>query len=187
MAYTSKKKSVYINFVTPIGIARFPKIDAPDTTGQYADNKYKTELVLDDADTKAFKKVLQDAVKQLLPNEKNVRIPIKTSKKDGVVSFIFKSHKKPVIVDAARNRVPEGVAIGPGSRIRISGSLTDYESRGDYGITAYFDACQVIELRERHDATKAFDAVEDGFKATDVAPEAAFSDNASSQGGVLDL
>jgi hypothetical protein len=90
MAYT-KKKSVYINFVSPIGIARFPKIDAPDTTGQYADNKYKTELVLSDADTKAFKATLQAAVKQLLPNEKNVRIPMKTSKKDGVVSFIFKS------------------------------------------------------------------------------------------------
>lgn len=180
----------YINFITPIGTARFPHIEEPDTKGvpgKKPDNKYKVNLVLSEADTAAFKKQALAAAKELCPGVTNPKIPLSKGKKDNVVSFIFKSHKKPVVVDGKRVRVPEGVKIGGGSRIRVSGSFAGYDGAFGDGVTAYLDAVQVIELKERFDAAAAFDAVEDGFDATTVAPEAAFGEVAASSGDVLDL
>jgi len=35
-----------ITFVSPVGTARYPHITTPDNTGQYADGKFKTKLVV---------------------------------------------------------------------------------------------------------------------------------------------
>jgi DNA-directed RNA polymerase len=171
----------YVNFATPKGVARYPKIIEPDTKGEYADNKHKTELVLSAEDTKSFRQQALAAAKQLLPGVKNPKIPFKSSpdKKTGEVveSFIFKSTKKPLILDAKKNRInPKN--IGAGSVLKIGGSFAAYEKGPNKGITAYLDAVQVIELKEGFDASALFNE-EDGYVADEEA--APFSDESGSE------
>lgn len=150
--------------VTPVGTARYPKITAPDTKGQYADNKYKTELVLDAAATKAFKAELQAAAKKWLPDFNNPHIPIRTDKKDGTVSFMFKSQHKPLIWDANGTKLPliNSLVIRGGSKIRVAYTLTNY----DKGLSLWLKAIQIVEL-VGGGSDVAFDAVEGGSFAFD--------------------
>jgi DNA-directed RNA polymerase len=170
----------YVNFATPKGVARFPKIIEPDTKGKYADNKHKTELIMSAEDLKAFKAKAAAAAKQLLPGVKNPKLPFKvsTDKKTGetVESFIAKSTKKPWIGDAKKTPInPKN--IGPGSVLKIGGSFAAYEKGPNKGITAYLDAVQVIELKEGFDASALFNE-EDGYVADEEA--APFSDESGS-------
>lgn len=156
-------KDNYTPTVTPLGEARFPKINEPDTKGEYADGKYKIEVVLNEANTKLYKKELHDVAARIFPGVKGVRIPMKTAK-DGTISFIFKSKDKPMILDAKKNKLPPEVVVGAGSSVRVAGSLAKYEKGPNKGITAYLSAVQVVELVEGGSMAKLFD-VEDGFVA----------------------
>ena len=42
------KKFKYVPFVTEVMTARYPKLSEPDTKGEYADGKYKTEATADE-------------------------------------------------------------------------------------------------------------------------------------------
>ena len=46
----NKKKSQSIQFITPFGTLRYPKVSEPDNKGAYADGKYKTDIVFSDDD-----------------------------------------------------------------------------------------------------------------------------------------
>lgn len=177
------KAPKYVNFVTPKGTARFPKLSEPDTKGEYADNKYKTEIVLDDDDLAAFKKEMYAAAKELLPNVKSPNLPIKTSKKDGVVSIIFKSKHRPQVQDAQRTDIPKSVEVGPGSVIKVAGTFAPYEKGALKGITAYLDAVRVYELKQRRDAAEAFGDAEDGYS---IKGDDRFADAEDEQADVVD-
>jgi hypothetical protein len=143
---------VKTTFTTPIGVARFPKITKPDTTGDYADNKYKTDVVFSDEDLKTVKaNIVEFAKKNFTADElKKIDLPIKEhkDKETGeVTTFVrFKSARKPIIVDAKRKPIPEGVDIGGGSRIRVGGTLNAYKKGGNKGVNIYLNGVQVIEL-----------------------------------------
>lgn len=165
-------KREYIPVVSDVGTAVFPHLIEPDTKGQYADNRYKTGIRHGDAATEAFKKVLRDAAAKLLPDVSNPHLPIRTDKKDGSVSFTWKSKNKPVLWDAQRNKLPAGadIDIRGGSKIRLAGVITNY----DKGISLWVDGVQVIELTERREPS--FDAVEGGgfvYEAPSIVPESA--------------
>lgn len=140
-----------VTFTTPIGVARFPKISKPDTTGDYADNKYKTDLVLTDEELKALKAQIMEFGKKEFGDEK-FDLPIKEykDKESGqVTKFVrFKSARKPIIIDAKRNPIPADVEIGGGSRIRIGGTLNCYRKGPNKGVNIYLNAVQVIELQQ---------------------------------------
>jgi hypothetical protein len=139
-----------VNLVTPIGVARFPKISQPDTTGQYADNKYKTDVVFSDADTKALKAQIVAFAKKELSSVNEPQLPIKEAKDKEtgeVVTFVrFKSKTKPMIIDAKKNRVPADVTIGGGSKVRIGATMSTYAKGPNKGVTLYLNAVQVVEL-----------------------------------------
>jgi len=141
-----------VTFTTPIGVARYPKISEPDTTGDYADNKFKTDVVFSDADLKALKAKVVEFAKKELPNVSNPQMPYheKKDKETGeVVEFMrFKSKRKPLIIDAKKNKVPDNVSIGGGSKIRIGATLGTYSKGKNVGVTAYLNAVQVIELQQ---------------------------------------
>jgi hypothetical protein len=131
-----------------IGIARYPKFDEPDTKGTYADNKYKTEIVVSPEKTKEMKKWLEDQAAIIAPDILSPRLPMRKGKKDGVISFVLKSKDKPKLWDAKGNRIPNGaVKIGGGSKIRVGGSLSNY----DTGVNFYLSDVQLIELVGRTD------------------------------------
>jgi hypothetical protein len=155
-----------VNLKTPIGVARYPKITSPDTTGDYADNKYKVDVVFTDADLKEIKKTIVEFAKKEMPDVKNPHLPIRehTDKETGeVVEFVrFKSARKPIIIDAKRNKLPEGVEVGGGSRIRVGGTLNAYTKGGNKGVNIYLNAVQVVELQQGFNVND-FEEVEDGY------------------------
>lgn len=166
-----KSKKFYHPILLPRGIARYPHISAPDTKGKYADGKYKTSIVLSDAETKALKKELQALGAKWFPDGESFKLPIKTDKKDGTVFVEAKSHKKPMVVDAKRKPIPAHVRIGGGSIIRVNVNASNY----DGGINLYLEAVQVIELKQYGDPLAGFQD-EDGFDADD-APASSGGEN----------
>jgi hypothetical protein len=161
-----------VKFTTPIGVARYPKISKPDTTGDYADNKYKTDVVFSDEDLKTLKaQVVEFAKGEFTPDElKKIDLPIKEvkDKETGEITTCvrFKSARKPIIIDAKRNRIPDNVEIGGGSRIRVGGTLNAYKKGGNKGVNIYLNAVQVIELQQGFNIND-FDEVDDGYVADD--------------------
>ena len=194
-----KTKKHYHNITFPKGVARFPKISRPDTKGEYADGKYKTEVVLSDDDTKAMKQQLQKIAAEWFPGVKTVKLPIRTDKKDGTVSFIAKSGmrddeaKRPVVVDAKRTKInysKDGVLpvdIGGGSTIKIHVCASNYEKGPNKGINLYLEAVQVITLKNHGDPMAGFSDEEDGYDASEdtAAAENDFADE-SEDGGSAD-
>jgi hypothetical protein len=172
-----------VKFTTPIGVARYPKISKPDTTGEYADNKYKTDVVFSDEDLKTVTKQITDFAKESYSADELKKIvgsdgwPIKEAKDKEtgeVTTFVrFKSQRKPVIIDAKRNKIPDNVEVGGGSRVRVGGTLNAYKKGGNKGVNIYLNAVQVIELQQGFNIND-FDEVEEGYVADvsdDVASE----------------
>lgn len=178
------------SFTTPIGVARFPKISKPDTTGEYADNKYKTDLVLSDDELKAInaqlvafakEKFSADEVKAIVGTD---NWPIKSVKdketKEVTKCIRFKSKRKPLIVDAHKNKIPDTVEIMGGSKVRIGYVPSTYTSPKK-GVNLYLNAVQVIELVqgfdvndfEDYDGEDAYDATE-GFDSEDNSEKSEF-------------
>ncbi len=173
----AKRKATYQKFVTPVGTARYPKLSKPDTTGQYADGKYKTDLVFDEVGMSSMMKMLNEFAAKTLPDVKNPKLPVGTSK-DGATTYIkFKGGldketglgRKPSIMDAKRNPIPADVIIGAGSKLKLAGSMADYANGPNKGVTIYLEHVQVLELVEGSDVDGAnrFND-EDGFTVSDV-------------------
>ena len=141
-----------VSFTTPVGVARFPKLTKPDTTGDYADNKYKTDLILTDAELDELEATFKKFAAEGLPGAKNPHLPISESKNKEtgeVVRFVrFKSARKPILIDSKRNRLPENVEVAGGSKIRVAGTLNCYEKGGNKGVNIYLNAVQVIDLQQ---------------------------------------
>src|SRR5690348_511137 len=95
-----------VKFVTPFGVASYPHLNKPDTKGKYADNKYKTKLVLpgDDPDTQAFVKKIEEALQELKGSKKaSLHRPYQVDEDTGEVIFTAKTKYAPAIFDA-KNR-----------------------------------------------------------------------------------
>src|SRR4051812_20710532 len=115
----SKKKQELVKFVSPWAIARFPKLDKPDTEGTYADGKYKTDVVLEESDIEGVRAKMLEAAKKLLPNvpASELNLPLKEffrkNKETGEKTsdgwgFRCKSKRVPFIWDAKKNKLPKG-------------------------------------------------------------------------------
>lgn len=188
-------KAKAIPVVTPWFTARYPKISKPDTEGQYADGKFKTDGVpLEDSDLEAFETKLLEAAKQFWPDvaEDEISLPVKDfyknkeAKEAGEVEargFTLKSKYRPACFDAKKKKLPEGVAIGGGSVIRVASSIFPWsktskmkvkdakgkvsvEETTEYGVGLRLGDVQVRELMQGGGSGdgSAFDEVEDGFE-----------------------
>jgi DNA-directed RNA polymerase len=162
----AEKKFKYVPFVTEIMAARNPKLSEPDTKGEYADGKYKTEATADADYTERFQEEIQKAIEQNFAGKRTAHLPWKKTK-DGCISFIFKSpKKKPVLVDAKGNLLKAGIIIYGGSLVRIAGIMAAWKKGSARGVNLWPDAVRVIELSESFDATSMFGPSELGFDGT---------------------
>jgi hypothetical protein len=157
------KAPKYVNFVTPKGTARFPKLSEPDTKGEYADNKYKTEIVLDDDDLAAFKKEMYAAAKELLPNVKSPEPADQDFQEGRRGQHHLQVQAPPAGAGRTAHRHSQECRSRPGSVIKVAGTFAPYEKGALKGITAYLDAVRVYELKQRRDAAEAFGDAEDGY------------------------
>jgi hypothetical protein len=147
-----------ITFVSPVGTARYPHITTPDNTGQYADGKFKTKLVVPKADAAP----LVEHLKALAKEHKVAKLPF--TEEDGDVVFSIKSKFKPLVFDAKNHEVKKvDLRVGGGSKLRVAGIVYPYEK----GLSLQMKQVQVLELQDGSDAM--FEAAEGSFDASDFA------------------
>ena len=190
MAKKSAKKLETVKFAPPFwGVARFPKLNKPDTEGEYADGKFKTDIVYEDeGELESIRDEMKAAWKKLLPDMPydEDRTPFKNftrKKKDGDKVEIIddgygiraKSKNRPTVLDAKLQPVPASKIIGGGSVIRISGALAAYASTEKVkengktksvevqGLTLYLNGLQVKKLVSGRDVSEDFEE-EEGFE-----------------------
>lgn len=173
------KKTEYINFKTPIGKARYPKLEKQDVY----DGKevgYKFGLILEDADLAQVQAQVDEAVKTLLGSPKNGPkfTPIREDK-EGNPYVEFKSFKKKPVFTAKGVKLDDessekiAARIGGGSLARLSVSLC----ASNKGIAGYFNSIQLVKLVEKgsgdsFEAVEGFDEPEDEGGFGDVSAEA---------------
>ncbi|HXI08631.1 MAG TPA: hypothetical protein VNJ49_20145 [Bradyrhizobium sp.] len=159
----------YTPFVTEIMTGRSLKLSEPDTKGEYADRKYKTEATANEDYTKRFREQIQAVVDKHLAGKSNVLLPWKETK-EGAIAFNFKSPKKrPQLTDAKGKALKQGIIIRDGSLIRIAGVIAAWEKGSKLGASLWPDAVRVIKLADDFNALAAFGAPQDGFDGSEPA------------------
>lgn len=147
-------------YVTPIGTARFPYLSVPDN--KFGDNKYKCSLALDEAGFAQFKAALDEFMAGEKFITKKPALPFSQDENDPSI-WVLKATSgadyKPAVVDSKNNRLPKGVDVGGGSRIRMGVTMYNY----DKGVSLRLNSVQVIELAERGGVN--FDVIDDGYEA----------------------
>lgn len=168
-----------VKFTSPFGVAKYPHISSPDTKGKYADNKYKTKLVLpiDDAGAVAFQKHIDDAASEIHGAKgASMYKPYEVDEEAGEITFTFKTQYAPAVFDS-RGKPAKGVMVGGGSVVRVMGQLVEF----DKGISAQFNQVQIKELNGF--GVCGFDAVEDGYAYSPDDVTESFSNNTNDTGG----
>ena len=145
-----------ITFVSPIGTARYPHITTPDSTGQYADGKFKTKLVVPKKDAAT----LVEHLKAVAKEHRVSKLPF--TEEVGDVVFSIKSKFKPLVFDAKNNEVKKvDLRVGGGSKLRVAGIVYPY----DKGLSLQMKQVQIIDLQDGGDAM--FEEAEGSFDASD--------------------
>jgi hypothetical protein len=140
-------KQQYINLVTPLGKARYPKLAKQDVY-EGKEVGYKCGITFDDEKVQAkFEAQVEEAIRTLLPTvgRKGPKFSPMREDRDGNTYFEFKSYKKvPLFGAKASEKLPEETVVGGGSVVRLKVSLT--ASNG--GVTGYMNAIQVAKLEQ---------------------------------------
>ncbi|ERF79975.1 hypothetical protein JQ559_31300 [Bradyrhizobium viridifuturi] len=169
------KKFKCVPFVTEVMTARYPRLSEPDTQGEYADGKYKTEATAGSDYTERLQDEIQRVAEANFPRKKHVHVPWRDTR-EGEIAFIFKSPKmRPELSDAKGNPLVAGIVIHGGSLIRLSGVIAAWEKGAKRGVSLWPDAVRVIKLADGAEAARvddpegipsgaqAFGPPEDGF------------------------
>lgn len=148
-----------VPFVSPLGVARYPHITTPDSTGKYADNKYKVQVLIPKKEAEPLVQQLKALAKEL----KVDKLPFKEDKDDpSMLVFMAKSKFKPLIFDAKRNEVKKvDLRVGAGSKLRVGGIVFPY----DTGLSLQMKQVQIVDLVDG--ANAMFDDVEGSFDAAE--------------------
>lgn len=148
-----------IPFVSPVGVARYPHITTPDSTGKYADNKFKVQVLIPKKDAEPLVANLKKLAKELGVS----KMPFKEDKDDpSMLVFVAKSKFKPLVFDAKRNEVKKvDLRVGAGSKLRVGGVVFPY----DTGLSLQMKQVQIIDLVDG--ANAMFDEMEGSFDANE--------------------
>lgn len=148
-----------VSFITAVGTAQYPHITSPDSTGKYADGKYKVKVLVPKKDAEPLVNELTTLAKALGV----AKLPFKEDKDDpSMIAFVAKSKFKPLIFDAKKNEVKKvDLRVGSGSKLRVGGIVYPY----DTGISLQMKQVQIIDLVDG--ANAMFDEVEGSFDASE--------------------
>ena len=165
--------STKVKITTPFGVARYPHISSPDTKGKYADNKFKTKLVMPLGSPEAQSLIAQikEAATELHGKAGlKLYMPFVEDEEANEALFIAKTNYAPAIFDG-KGKPAKGVNIGGGSVIRLLGNIVPFEK----GITIQFNQVQIKELNGF--GSCGFEEVEDGYEydASDVDTSSTFA------------
>jgi hypothetical protein len=161
-------------------IAVWPKLDVVDV---YKPKKgpekrrYTTDAKAAPGAEKSFAKMkamIEAYAAKHLPDVEEPKLPFKPEKdKDkketGALLLTATSGEKykPPMFDAKNKRLPEGMALGGGSRIKLDLSLNVFEiSKDNSGVNLYVNAVQVLDFVEKGVGKSNFEET-DGFAFND--------------------
>ena len=171
-------KTKRINFTTPIGTAMYPHITEKDEGHKFSSGKFDTRLIV----PKDAGQALVDQIESYMPK---ISTPKKPYKIDDEGNYIFKAKSAymPLIFDAKGKKIeklPEGMRIRGGSRLRVAGVLNVY----DGGVSLWMNQVQVVELAEEDGQ---FDAVDDGTFDSSEFQEPSFGDQPAATTSAMNL
>lgn len=155
-------------FITPFGTLIWPKLNTPDTYTPKRGapkTRYVVNIGFEPEVTKKLQAFLKKKAKELLPDVKDPKLPIKADK-EGRMYLTGTSGVKyrPAVFDAKNNKIPASVEIGGGTVARVDFTIAVFEISADNsGINLYINSVQVKELVESGFGKSNFDEVEDGF------------------------
>lgn len=204
----SEIRKISQKFRTPVGTARYPRLDTPDTKfSKDGYGEYKLDLVLEGEDAVNFKQEVAEVERKFFEQAQQVvpklkRGPhscIKPFEDDEgnevpdkiIVRMKLKAggqrqdgtewRSKPQVVDALLKPVTERV--GGGSRVKVAGVFKAYNNAatGGFGVSSQMRAVQVLDLVVPGDFTSEFEE-EEGFTSSgDAAPPMDAHDDAGDQ------
>lgn len=187
-----QKRVVYPTVISPVGKAAFAHLNAPDSKGTYADDKYKVTLSLDASDTEGTWKdgkgktrtggavefakyinahhaaAIKDKTKQ---NDSPVKEGKLNGNGDPVEEFVGKllitgkSKYKPQLL--AQNGKEMATAPKSGSEVRIAFALCPYSTAKGSGVSVQLRAVRLVKERAGADYSGEFGDL-DGADASDV-------------------
>ena len=152
-----------INFSTPIGTAKYPHLNKPDTAFD-TEGKYKLELVFTASEAKPMMDAINKAAKAEFGSAQ-FRVPFTVDEETADVAFKASSKYRPDFVDTTGNpvRVTDLPKIGGGSKLKMQAYLNVYTVSGSKGVSITLQAIQIIEPVKGMNGTPSFEAVEGGF------------------------
>jgi hypothetical protein len=144
-----------VKYVTPVGVAVYPKLDTPDVYKDGDTPRYVINVDFGD-ELPAVKSEIEKLIKEA--GFKGKKRPYKDIK--GVECLVAKTTRKQPLFDAQNQKLPENIVIGGGSKVKIAIALNSYEG----GVNAYLNAVQVISLVEKGSGRDSPFAATDGFQ-----------------------
>lgn len=183
-----KQKQPKVTVVTPVGRAAYAYHHKPDAEGQYADGKFKGQLVLEgDVDLTKLEKTARDFAAEVFPNDdlSDLHLPWKEyggEKEEFVGKIILKASTKhkPKVCDTKKNPLKKGIEARSGDEVRYVATLYAYKKvekvrEGKkvvdvimFGVSLQLTIVQLVKKNAGGGAN--FDALDDieGFDMDDV-------------------
>jgi len=159
-----------VQYVTPIGTARFVHLAKPDTKFD-ADGVYNCQLILDEEGFADFKAALDKFVDaQTWKNKKKINLPFEELEEDGQYAIRSKSLYRVPLFDSKNRKIfdtrkddPENYPrIGSGSKLRLAVTFNAYSNKGE-GVSLFLNMVQVIDLVE-YGGASPFGVEDDGYE-----------------------
>jgi len=165
-------------FQSPIGRAKYPHLNEPDTAFDADNPKFKTELVLSAKDAQPFIDQINKASEEVHGKQPagKVRFPFTKDEETGEVSFKFNSKYAAKFCDTNGQVITQSSLpkIGAGSSLIVSGVINVYEVSKNKGVGLLMDGVQIIDVVEYGGGNGVtFDAVEGGSYVREDLHEAA--------------
>lgn len=184
----AKIKQPKVSIVSPVGIAAYAYHHNPDTKGQYADGKYKGQLVMPgNTDMSALETKVRDFAAAVFPDDdlSDLHLPWKSYEGDkeefeGKIILKASTKHKPKVCDTKRQLLTKGIEARSGDECRYAASLYAYKKvekvkEGKkiidvlmYGVSLQLNTVQLVKKNAGGGASlDAFDDI-DGFNIDDV-------------------
>lgn len=153
-----------IKFISPVGTLRYPRITEADTTGKFADGKFKTQLLVPKKEAQRLINELKAIAKEELKGVKEPQWPFKPDKDDDdMIVFVAKSKFKPLIFDGKGKQVNKlKDRLAGGSTVKIAGTVFAYNEKG---LSLQMKQVQVLEIVTG--AQSMFEEAEGSFDAAE--------------------
>lgn len=185
-----KDKQPEVIISTPVGIAAYAYFMKADTEGQYADDKFKGQLVLDgDTDLSALEAKIKAFAAEVFAEDgafdvDELKLPWGEGREDkeefaGKIVLKASSKFKPKLVDTKRVDLPKSVKVLSGDKVRLVASLYAYKKTEKvkegkklidvviFGVSLQLMTVQLVEKRTGGGGNGGLDALDDidGYEA----------------------